>query len=158
MFFSERKWEEGQRKREGESQAFSVVSVQEPMCGSISGTMSSRHVPKSRVMALTHGACKHTNYTLKYREQTDGYQREGEWRVWGSRWWGWRGALIMSTGCCMGILNHHMLHMNLILHCMLTDLNLNKKSMYFKCLQMALLAYSPLGIIYSKNYTDKRNS
>lgn len=40
---------------------------------------------------------------------------------------GIKGALaVMSTGCCMEVLNHYIVHLKLMLHCMLTDWNLNK--------------------------------
>jgi len=32
----------------------------------------------------------------------------------------------MSTGCCMEVLNHCIVHLKLIVHCMLTSWNLNK--------------------------------
>ena len=33
----------------------------------------------------------------------------------------------MSTGCCMELLNHYVVHLKLTLLCMLTKRNLNKK-------------------------------
>ena len=44
------------------------------------------------------------------------------------KWWGLRKAfVVMSTRWCMEVLNHYIVHWKLILHCMLTDWNKNKK-------------------------------
>ena len=44
----------------------------------------------------------------------------------------------------MGMLNQHMLHMNLILHCMLTNMNLNKTSInVFKVFTNDLVGIQP---------------
>ena len=40
----------------------------------------------------------------------------------------------MSTGCYMYVMNHWVLLMQSILHCMLTNLNLNKFKKKTKCL------------------------
>ena len=37
-----------------------------------------------------------------------------------------RAHVLMSTGCCMGVLNHFIVHLRLVLHCMLANWNLNK--------------------------------
>ena len=34
----------------------------------------------------------------------------------------------MNTGCCIAMLNHYILHLKLVLHCMLTNWNLKKNS------------------------------
>ena len=63
--------------------------------------------------------------TLNYREQTAGYQRGGGGGGDGeNRWRGSRRALVvMSTGWCMEVLSHYMVHLQLILHCTLTGWN-----------------------------------
>ena len=63
---------------------------------------------------------------LDYREQTDGYQKGGWWGTRGNRGWGLRRAFVISTKCCMKVLNHYIVHLKLILHYMLTNWNLNK--------------------------------
>ena len=102
--------------------------MQKPKWGLISGSMKSRHEPKSRVLGLTHGTYKH-NKTDSYLYKTNLWLPEGRWEeVWGSRWWGCRAAVIMSTGCCMEMLNHYILHLKVILHWMFTMWNMNKIS------------------------------
>ena len=54
--------------------------------------------------------------TLKDRKQTEGW--------WGDEldvWWALRRVLVMSTGCCMLVINHWILFLKPILHCMLTN-------------------------------------
>ena len=83
--YVEIEWGEGQRKREGESQAVSLLSVQKPKWGLISESMISRHEPKSRVLGLSHGTYK-PNKTDSYLYKTNLWLPEGTWEeVWGSR-------------------------------------------------------------------------
>ena len=60
-------------------------------------------------------------WTLNYREQ-----RGGRWEHGLNRWWELRSTLVMGTECCMAVLNHYIVYLKLILHCMLTNWNLNK--------------------------------
>ena len=61
-----------------------------------------------------------------YREQTGKHQREGGWRDELNRLLGLRNPLtVMSTGCSMEMLNHYIVHLKPILHCMLTNEILN---------------------------------
>ena len=60
--------------------------------------------------------------TLNYREETDGYQRVGRGEDGWNRWWGLRRALLMGIGCCMEALNHYIVHLKVVLHCILTGI------------------------------------
>ena len=57
--------------------------------------------------------------TINYREQSDGYWRGGGLEDGLNRRWRLRSALVvMSTGCCMEVLNHYTVHLKLISPCM----------------------------------------
>ena len=66
--------------------------------------------------------------TLNYIEQTDGDQRGGEWEDERNRRLGLSRALdVMSTRYYMELLNHYIIYVKLIRHCILINWNLNLK-------------------------------
>ena len=58
--------------------------------------------------------------SLNCREQADSYYRRERERGGLNRCWGLRRTLVMSTKWCVEVLNHYIVHLKPMLHCMLT--------------------------------------
>ena len=69
---------------------------------------------------------KEKKQTLNYRKQTDGYQKgdlgqeDGGYGCWGLR----SALAVKSTGYCMEVFNHSIVHLKQILHSMLTGIQI----------------------------------